>query len=87
MKSLSFIFSGLFLVMKIATAGPEYLVSYNSTRVDGLEIFYREAGPRDAPAILLLRGLPSSSRMYQPLSPDRRIFRWTCFTTIKTMSR
>jgi pimeloyl-ACP methyl ester carboxylesterase len=35
--------------------------------VDGLSIFYREAGPIDAPAILLLHGLPSSSRMYEPL--------------------
>src|ERR1700747_3508256 len=67
MKSLSLIFSGFCLVMKIATAAPEQLVSYNSTPVDGLEIFYREAGPKGAPTILLLHGLPSSSRMYQPL--------------------
>jgi hypothetical protein len=67
MKSLSLIFSGFCLVMKIATAAPEQLVSYNSTRVDGLEIFYREAGPKGAPTILLLHGLRSSSRMYQPL--------------------
>ena len=36
-------------------------------RIDGLSIFYREAGPKDAPTILLLHGLPSSSRMFQPL--------------------
>ena len=53
--------------MNVATAAPEQLVSYNSTRVDGLEIFYREAGPKDAPTVLLLHGLPSSSRMYQSL--------------------
>jgi pimeloyl-ACP methyl ester carboxylesterase len=35
--------------------------------VDGLSIFYREAGPKDAPTILLLHGLPSSSRMFEPL--------------------
>jgi alpha/beta hydrolase fold len=29
--------------------------------------FYREAGPKDAPTILLLHGLPSSSRMFEPL--------------------
>ncbi len=34
--------------MNVATAAPEQLVSYNSTRVDSLEIFYREAGPKDA---------------------------------------
>jgi pimeloyl-ACP methyl ester carboxylesterase len=53
--------------MNIAIAAPEPLVSYHSTQVDGLEIFYREAGPKDAPTILLLHGLPSSSRMYQSL--------------------
>jgi pimeloyl-ACP methyl ester carboxylesterase len=42
-------------------------VFYRTVKVDGLSIFYREAGPRDAPAILLLHGLPSSSRMFQPL--------------------
>jgi hypothetical protein len=66
-KLLILVFSGVFLVMKNATAGPEHPVSYGSSRVDGLEIFYREAGPKDAPALLLLHGLPSSSRMYQPL--------------------
>ena len=67
MKSLSFFSSAIFLMMNLATAAPEPLVSYHSTRVDGLEIFYREAGPKDAPTILLLHGLPSSSRMYQSL--------------------
>jgi pimeloyl-ACP methyl ester carboxylesterase len=38
-----------------------------SVKVDGLSIFYREAGPEDAPTILLLHGLPSSSRMFEPL--------------------
>src|SRR4029079_13921438 len=42
-------------------------VLYRSENVDGLSIFYREAGPRDAPVILLLHGLPSSSRMFEPL--------------------
>ena len=40
---------------------------YRTVKVDGLDIFYREAGPKDAPAILLLHGLPSSSRMFEPL--------------------
>ena len=42
-------------------------ISYRSVKVDGLSIFYREAGPVNAPTILLLHGLPSSSRMFQPL--------------------
>jgi pimeloyl-ACP methyl ester carboxylesterase len=41
--------------------------TYHTVRVDGLTIFYREAGPADAPTILLLHGLPSSSRMFEPL--------------------
>jgi pimeloyl-ACP methyl ester carboxylesterase len=40
---------------------------YRTTQVDGLSLFYREAGPRDAPTLLLLHGLPSSSRMFEPL--------------------
>jgi pimeloyl-ACP methyl ester carboxylesterase len=42
-------------------------VSYHTITVDGLSIFYREAGDRDSPTILLLHGLPSSSRMFEPL--------------------
>ena len=40
---------------------------YRTKQVDGLSIFYREAGPKDAPTLLLLHGLPSSSRMFEPL--------------------
>jgi pimeloyl-ACP methyl ester carboxylesterase len=40
---------------------------YRTTQVEGLKIFYREAGPADAPVLLLLHGLPSSSRMFEPL--------------------
>jgi pimeloyl-ACP methyl ester carboxylesterase len=40
---------------------------YRTVEVDGLSLFYREAGPKAAPTILLLHGLPSSSRMFEPL--------------------
>ena len=40
---------------------------YRTTKIDGLSIFYREAGPKNAPTLLLLHGLPSSSRMFEPL--------------------
>jgi pimeloyl-ACP methyl ester carboxylesterase len=40
---------------------------YRTIKVGGLDIFYREAGPKDAPTLLLLHGLPSSSRMFEPL--------------------
>src|ERR1700751_3585514 len=39
-------------------------VFYRTLNVEGLEIFYREAGPRNAPAVLLFHGLPSSSPMF-----------------------
>lgn len=42
-------------------------VSYRAMEVQGLEIFYREAGPADAPTVILLHGFPSSSRMWEPL--------------------
>jgi pimeloyl-ACP methyl ester carboxylesterase len=45
----------------------EYPTFYRTISIDGLSIFYREAGPTDAPTILLLHGLPSSSRMFDPL--------------------
>ena len=45
----------------------EQPVFYRTVKLDGVSIFYREAGPKDAPTILFLHGLPSSSRMFQPL--------------------
>lgn len=44
-------------------------VSYHTADIQGLKIFYREAGPADAPTVLLLHGFPSSSRMWEPLLP------------------
>ena len=44
----------------------EHPTFYRTIQVDGLSIFYREAGPKDAPTLLLLHGLPSSSRMFEP---------------------
>ena len=40
---------------------------YRTIQIDGLSIFYREAGPKDAPTILLLHGVPTSSRQFEPL--------------------
>jgi pimeloyl-ACP methyl ester carboxylesterase len=44
-------------------------ISYHSVEIRGLDIFYREAGPANAPTVLLLHGFPSSSRMWEPLLP------------------
>ncbi len=41
--------------------------TYRTVNIDGLNIAYREAGSPDAPTLLLLHGLPSSSRMFEPL--------------------
>jgi pimeloyl-ACP methyl ester carboxylesterase len=45
----------------------KYPTFYCAMKVEGLSIFFREAGPKAAPTILLLHGLPSSSRMFEPL--------------------
>jgi pimeloyl-ACP methyl ester carboxylesterase len=45
------------------------MISYRHAVVDGNKIFYREAGPRTAPAILLLHGFPTSSHMFRNLIP------------------
>jgi pimeloyl-ACP methyl ester carboxylesterase len=44
-----------------------YPTLYRTIQLNGLSIFFREAGSKDAPTILLLHGLPSSSRMFEPL--------------------
>jgi pimeloyl-ACP methyl ester carboxylesterase len=43
------------------------MIHYNYATIDGHKIFYREAGPEDAPAILLLHGFPTSSHMFRNL--------------------
>ncbi len=43
---------------------------YKTVNVDGLNIFYREAGPDNAPTILLLHGFPTSSHMFRNLIPS-----------------
>lgn len=45
-------------------------VLHKTITVNGLHIFYREAGPADAPVILLLHGFPSTSHMYRDLIRD-----------------
>src|SRR6516165_1247820 len=45
------------------------MINYRTTDVDGLTIFYREAGARGAPVVLLLHGFPSASHMFRDLIP------------------
>jgi pimeloyl-ACP methyl ester carboxylesterase len=44
-------------------------INYRIADVDGLKIFYREAGPADAPTLLLLHGFPSAGHMFRDLIP------------------
>jgi len=44
-----------------------YRTFYKTVKIDGLDIFYREAGPKDANTILLLHGFPTSSHMFRNL--------------------
>ena len=44
-------------------------IAYRTVKVGELEIFYRQAGPKDAPTLLLLHGFPSSSHMFRNLIP------------------
>lgn len=45
-------------------------VRYRTQRVGEVEVFYREAGPADAPVLLLLHGFPSASHMFRDLIPE-----------------
>jgi pimeloyl-ACP methyl ester carboxylesterase len=49
---------------------PASVVRYRTQEVGKVEVFYREAGPIDAPVILLLHGFPSASHMFRDLIPE-----------------
>jgi pimeloyl-ACP methyl ester carboxylesterase len=53
----------------VTTSSPVPVVEHKVENFDGIEIFYREAGPRDAPVVLLLHGFPTSSHMFRNLIP------------------
>lgn len=57
----------------VAPANPTSMeatrIRYNHADIGGIKIFYREAGDRSKPTILLLHGFPSSSHMYRDLIP------------------
>lgn len=44
-------------------------IHYRTVKAGGLNVFYREAGPKDAPVLLLLHGYPTSSHMFRNLIP------------------
>lgn len=51
------------------TSNSEYPTTFQTVEIDGVDVFYREAGPRDAPHVLLLHGFPTSSHMFRNLIP------------------
>lgn len=55
---------------KVTGAKPDTQVTRHRTaKVEGIDIFYREAGPANAPVVVLLHGFPTSSRMFRNLIP------------------
>jgi pimeloyl-ACP methyl ester carboxylesterase len=54
---------------EVPTAATTTVTHYRTAMVDGVSIFYREAGPADGPVILLLHGFPTSSHMFRNLIP------------------
>ena len=67
---------GALALSMVSAKGPESAaeatpqVWYRNATVDGLNVFYREAGPADAPTVLLLHGFPTSSHMFRDLIPQ-----------------
>ena len=47
----------------------DYPVHYAIAKIGNLDVFYRDAGPKDAPVLLLLHGFPTSSNMFRNLIP------------------
>jgi pimeloyl-ACP methyl ester carboxylesterase len=53
----------------VRAASAKYRVIHKNIQVDGLNVFYREAGLANAPTVVLLHGFPTSSHMYRNLIP------------------
>src|SRR5215467_15968463 len=53
----------------LETTTKDYPVHYSTVKIDNLDVFYRDAGPKDAPVLLLLHGFPTSSNMFRNLIP------------------
>lgn len=63
------VFFGVLLMVNQTTLAAFSDVHYRTVKVDGVEIFYREAGDPKSPTILLLHGFPTSSHMFRDLIP------------------
>jgi pimeloyl-ACP methyl ester carboxylesterase len=52
-----------------ATSSESPKIHFNTVRIRDIDVFYRDAGPKDAPVLLLLHGFPTSSNMFRNLIP------------------
>jgi len=69
MKQLLIVFALLVLAPFHRAMAADSTVHHRKITVDGVEVFYREAGPANGPVVLLLHGFPSSSHMFRNLIP------------------
>ena len=68
-RLLLLIFIGTLIMMTPSAQAAPKDIHYRTVKVDGIDIFYREAGDPKAPTILLLHGFPTSSHMFRDLIP------------------
>lgn len=64
------ILAGLAVTLSSAGAAEPPKAHHKTVKVGDLDIFYREAGPKNAPVVLLLHGFPTSSQMFRNLIPQ-----------------
>jgi pimeloyl-ACP methyl ester carboxylesterase len=64
------IFIIMLTIISTSTNGQEKPILNKTININGVEIFYREAGSKDSPTILLLHGYPTSSHMFRNLMSD-----------------
>src|SRR4051794_156054 len=57
------------MATKSTSTRQQFPVHYKTARLNELDVFYREAGPENAPVVLLLHGFPTSSNMFRNLIP------------------
>ena len=67
--TITFLAAALMFAAAPSATAKNHQVRYRTVEIDGLDIFYREAGSSDAPTILLLHGFPTSSHMFRNLMP------------------
>lgn len=64
-----FVVAALLITVTSSVALAQPAVHHRTIDIDGVEVFYREAGPTDAPNVLLLHGFPTSSHMFRNIIP------------------